>query len=264
MRTAMIGLGLLALTGCAAVSTVHKAAADVLMPPSEEATLGRKLAIEVQNAKETKLLENPEVVTYVKTVGQRVAARAENPDKWRFSFYVIDDPKTVNAFAIPGAHIYVYSGLLKSMKDEAELAGVLAHEVAHVTNRHIAKRMVAANGLQAVSDLALGTNPGEISKLATSILTQGALLKNSRVDENEADAEGIVIASKAGYAPAGLIDFLKVLKEMEGNTPDILSFLSDHPSSADRVQSLEGQIRTNRLGGTNRNPEAFAAMKSKL
>jgi predicted Zn-dependent protease len=244
------------------MSKVNRAAADVLMPPSEETKLGRQMAIELQ--KQSKVLDNAEVVAYVQRVGNRAAARAENPDRWRFTFTVIDDPQTVNAFAIPGGHIYVYSGLLKVMRDESQLAGVLAHEIAHVTSRHIAKRMVAAQGLETLSALALGKNPGEIAQIVTGLLSQGALLKNSRDDEYEADSIGVVIASKAGYAPGGLVDFLKLLKQMEGNVPELLSFLSDHPATSERIGALQVEIREKRLGGANRNAEEFEAIRGRL
>ncbi|MGI5865674.1 MAG: M48 family metallopeptidase [Myxococcales bacterium] len=263
MRLARFALAcLLSTSACATMSKVNRVAADVLMPPSEEAKLGRQMAIALQ--KQSKVLDKPEVVAYVQRAGNRVAARADNPDRWRFTFTVIDDPKTVNAFAIPGGHIYVYSGLLKVMRDESQLAGVLAHEIAHVTSRHIAKRMVAAYGLQTLSALALGKDPGEVSKIVAALLTQGTLLKNSRDDEREADSIGVVIASRAGYSPLGLVDFLKLLKQMEGRTPELLSFLSDHPATSERIATLQAEIRQKRLTGSDRNAEAFEAVRCKL
>jgi predicted Zn-dependent protease len=251
------------LTACAtAVDTVEHGATDMLVPVSEEEKLGRQLSAELE--KKSRMLQNKEVVSYVQTVGRKVVAKAGNPDGWHYTFSVIDDPKTVNAFAMPAGHIYVYSGLLKMMRDEAELAGVLSHEVAHVTKRHIAQRMAASYGLEKLSELALGKDPGQVGELASAILVKGALLKNSRQDETEADKLGVAVAAKAGYAPMGLVDFLQLLKQQEGKSSQVLSFLSDHPATADRISTLQEEIRTQHLRGSERNVQGFQVIKAKL
>lgn len=254
--------GLLAGCQTAPFVAVEREAANLLLPPSQEKQLGAQVAGEV--ARESKFLEDPEVVRYVTSIGQRVAAASPNPDKWAFTFKVIDDPKTINAFAIPGGSIYVYTGLIKAAKDEAELAGVLAHEVAHVTSRHIARRMVSAYGLQALAGVALGKDPGLLQKIGAAIVVNGTLLKNSRDDESESDAKGVVALAKAGYDPQGMVGFFETLKRQEGSTPAVLAFLSDHPTSADRIVALRKEIQAKRLTGDQRNVEAYQAIQKRL
>lgn len=247
---ALVSLSL-AFTGCKTVSKtqnrVETVAADLLVSPDQERELGKKVAAEV--LKENKLLENPEVTNYVASIGRKlVRSSAKSP--FNMTFLVIDDPKTINAFAIPGGRIYVYTGLIKAAKSEAELAAVLAHEVAHVTNRHLAKRLVKAYGLQALAAAALGENPGVLSQIVSGIAIQGTLLKNSREAERESDIDGVVALSKAGYQPQAMVSFFRTLMAQEGKVPKVFGFISDHPLTAERVQYLQQEIRQRRLTGS--------------
>src|SRR6185369_4701480 len=142
---------------------------------------------------------------------------------------VIDDPKTVNAFATPGGFLYVYTGLLAAADDEAQLAGVMAHETGHVVARHSARSMVAAYGLEAVVALATGQNPNLLSQIASGIAANGLMLAHSRADETEADELGVKYMSAAGYDPHALAAFFHTLQAKQGSMPGVLVFLSDHP-----------------------------------
>ncbi len=131
------------LTACKTISSATGAAgeavANVLLPVSQENQMGVQLVKEVE--KESKIHADKDVQDYVANLGKNIAAQAHDvPAGIKFTFKVIDDPKTVNAFALPGGHIYVYSGLMKLADDEAELASVIGHEIAHVTQRHVAER----------------------------------------------------------------------------------------------------------------------------
>ncbi len=261
-RRCLVSIIVLTILACqsAPVKRVETVAADVLLPPAQEEQLGKQLAQEIEQ--QVPILESPFVTTYVSAVGSRVVAASPNSDIFPISFKIINDERTVNAFAIPGGDIYVYTGLLKSAADEAELAGVLAHEVAHVTSRHIAKRMVNAFGLQTLARLALGNDPTLLEQIAASITIEGALLKNSREDESEADAKGVVAASRAGYDPRGFIQFFKKLQEA-GERPG-LSFLSSHPPPEDRIEAIEEIINEENLTGDQRKQRAFQAMQKQL
>ncbi|MGC4115434.1 MAG: M48 family metallopeptidase [Myxococcales bacterium] len=236
-------------------------AADVMLPVEQEKELGVKTAAEVES--KSKVVSDTVVTRYVDQVGQRVAKAAENPYGWTFTFKVIED-KSVNAFAIPGGNIYVHTGLLKAAKDEAQLAGVLAHEVGHVTKRHIAKRMLKAYGLQSLSDAALGKDPNMLAQIGAGLVGQGLLLKNSRDDENEADAVGVATSAKANYDPKAMVEFFQTLKDGEGNIPDFMAYLSDHPLTADRIKSIEAVITTQKLTGAGRSTPAYQAMLKRL
>lgn len=245
-----LALSLAAASGCQtahnAVDTVSGVAADALLPPSQEEQLGDQLSKEIES--EVKMHPDEEVQRYVDRLGNRLVraakARGEVPEGIDFAFHVIDDDKQVNAFAIPGGDIYVYSGLLKAAESEAEVAGVLAHEVSHVTERHVAERLVASYGLSALAALALGENPNLLAQLATQVVGTGVLLKYSRDQESEADATAIPFLVRAGYNPDGLVTFFERMAEDAGEVPGALQLLQSHPAPRTRVQQTKALILT--------------------
>lgn len=248
-----------------ALGKVETAAAKQLISPEQENQIGQQVRQELVQQQKVKFLEDPMVVRYVNGVAEKilVQARRDRPEvKWQIT--VIDDPKTVNAFATPGGYLYIYSGLLLAATNEAELAGILAHESGHVVGRHSARSMVTAYGLEAIAALALGKNPGLASSLAANIAGQGLMLAHSRSEETEADEYGARYTSGAGYDPKGLITFFEKLKAMEGKTPALLAFLSDHPATPDRIAHLQEYIAAQKLGGTYVGTEPLRPVKQEL
>ena len=245
-----------------AETTVAKA----LISDEQENQLGMQVKQELEQKQKVKYLDDPQVVSFVKGMTDRILPLAEKDRpgvKWDVK--VIDDPKTVNAFATPGGHLYVYSGLLGAADDEAELAGVLSHEAGHVVARHSARQMVDALGLQAVAALALGQNPSMLSKVVAGAGGQGLMLANSREDETEADEYGARYTSAAGYDPNGLITFFDKLRKMEGSSPGLAKFLSDHPTTPDRIAHLRQYIAQKGLSGSGGHDRGtLAALKQKL
>ena len=177
---------------------------------------------------------------------------------------VIDDPKIVNAFATPGGFLYVYRGLLEFANDEAELAGIMAHEAGHVVARHGAREMVAAFGLDAVSRLALGRNAGLLARLTAGIGAKGVLLVHSREDETEADEYGAHYAAAAGYDPQAHGRFFGRLMRREKSASGLQAYLSDHPATADRIEHLNAYIAEHGYTGENANRQEYARMKRYL
>ena len=182
--------------------------------------------------------------------------------KWHV--HVIDDPKTVNAFAVPGGHLFVYSGLLLAAENDAEVAGVLAHETGHVVARHSARQMVDAYGLQAIAALAGGQNPSLLEQIATKVAGTGLLLAHSRSEENEADEYGARYSNAAGYDPHGLTTFFQKLEATQGKQPQVMAWLSDHPLTPDRIAKVTHYIAVHHLTATGKNPAAHAAIKARL
>lgn len=264
-----LGVGLMSAagTGCSAVQRIQaeKTVASVLISDEQEEQLGRQVKAELEQKQGIKYVEDTEVVEYVRTLSQPilVAANKERPGvRWRIN--VIDDPKTVNAFATPGGYLYVYTGLILASEDEAELAGVMAHEAGHVVGRHSARALVGAYGLQAVAQVALGENPGTLAQIATALAGNGVQLAHGRSQETEADEYGARYAAAARYEPQGLVRFFQKLQSQEGQGSAVLKWLSTHPPSSERVAHLEKFIAANSLSGTERGVDRLAAIKRKL
>lgn len=249
-------------SGCATTSgatgKATETAANVLLPPREEVKLGRTLADDV--SKELTFHPNNEVQNYIRGLGDKIAAKADTPDPIRYTFRVVDDDDQVNAFAMPGGYIYIYSGLMKAADNEAELAAVVAHEVAHVSERHVAERLVAAYGLQAISSAALGEDPGLVKQLVASVAAQGFLLKYSRDHEREADAVGFKYLVRAGYDPSGFVSFFEKL----AGGPRLPQFMSSHPAPENRMEAARERIRRLDDVPQTTNAEEYAAIKKKL
>lgn len=169
-------------------------------------------------------------------IGQKIAS-ATNRTNLPWTFKIVEDP-TVNAFSLPGGPIYVNSGLLALGVSDAELAGVLGHEAAHINQRHSAKAIQQAMEIALVSDIAL-KNQNEATRTAINLaLSLGVTLPHSRKDEFEADAIGIRISYNAGYTADGIVAFLKRLDALP-NQPRTVEWMSDHPTTLERIQRTE-------------------------
>jgi predicted Zn-dependent protease len=253
-------------TGCAAQRIrAEKAVADVLISDEQEEQIGRQVKQELEQKEKIQYVQDPAVLEYVNRISTPIL-QAANRDrkgvKWKIN--VINDPKTVNAFATPGGYLYVYTGLLLAAENEAEVAGVMAHEAGHVVGRHSARAMVNAYGLQAVTQLALGKNPGTGAQIAAALVGGGAMLAHGRSEETEADEYGARYASGANYDPRSLISFFQKLQQRSGDTPGVLKWLSTHPTHSDRISHLEQFISRNGLRGSELGADRLAAIKQKL
>ena len=259
-------LGVLGFS-CASLNTraVETDVAKTLVSPDQENQIGLQLKTNLETKDGVVYLQDPATVTYVRSVADKVIAfgKTDRPEvNWQV--FVIDDRKTVNAFATPGGYLYVYRGLLETAQNEAELAGVMAHETGHVVARHAARSMVSAYGIEAVTAMATGSNPGLIAQVSSGIAAKGLLLAHSREDETEADEYGARYAAAAGYDPHGLVTFFQRLKEQEGNSPSLLVYLSDHPATQDRLDHLNTYIAAQQLGGTNLGADAYGRIRKRL
>jgi predicted Zn-dependent protease len=193
-------------------------------------------------AKKKLLSSQSEKYKIVEAIGLRIAKASGADFKWEFN--VIDEPKTVNAFCLPGGKIAVYTGILPVAKTEAALAVVMGHEVAHATMRHGAERVssqLAVAGLATAADISL--QDSENRKLWMGVLALGAnfgvLLPYSRGHETEADSVGLKYAAKAGYDPRVAPGFWQRMGAEGGGAP--IEFLSTHPDPENRSKSLERQ-----------------------
>lgn len=190
------------------------------------------------------LYEEPRAVKYVNLVGAAVAAQASRQDiDYRFG---ILDTEIVNAFATPGGYIFVTRGLLANLESEAELAGVLAHEVTHTADRHIEKELRSRKmGAIAVEAGAEQIPVGELARLADQATNQLLTGKFSRDKENDADTGGVVLAAAAGYDPRAYTEFIAFLGQASaeaGNKQAVGNLTASHPKYSDRVKRLEDLI----------------------
>lgn len=206
--------------------------------------LGRMIVHQLREA--DRVLEDPELTEYVQAVGHRLASRASDGED-RFNFFVVKDG-TINAFALPGGFIGVNAGLIQATATESELAGVLAHEIAHVTQDHIARRIhtqttsglaTSAAMLAAILLGALSGAGGDAISAAVSV-TQGISaqqqITHTRNHEYEADRVGLGILASAGFDPRGMPDFFETLGRRSGiSGSQIPEFLRTHPLESNRV-----------------------------
>jgi len=151
-----------------------------LVSQQEEIRLGQELSQEIEQ--EQPVLNDPALQNYISDIGHRLARQSERPDL-PYTFKIIKSDE-VNAFALPGGPVYVNTGLLMHAENEAELASVIGHEIAHVAAGHSAQQLTTAVGVQMLSDIVLGKNPAATTALATNIITSLGMLKFSRNEIN--------------------------------------------------------------------------------
>ena len=240
-RPAAIAAATLAIAACATNPATGKKEFS-LMSEAQEIELGKQANVEVR--REMGLYDDPELQRYVETIGMRLARASERPNlPWQFA--VVDEP-AINAFALPGGFIYLTRGILPFLDDEAQLAGVLGHEIGHVTARHSAQQYTKATtagiGVTLLSIFVPEARPFQnITETALGVL----FLKHGRDDELEADRLGVKYTASTGWNPAGVAGMLRTLArldEADGSRRGVPNFLSTHPAPADRVQKVEAVV----------------------
>ncbi|MEX0709154.1 MAG: M48 family metalloprotease [Woeseia sp.] len=225
--------------------------ADAVLSKSHEAQLGRSIMQSIRASGQ--VVEDPLVNEYIREIGHRISAHANDGDH-KFTFFVVDDPN-INAFALPGGYIGIHTGLLDATRNESELAGVLAHEVAHVTQRHIA-RAIHANQRQSILNTAImlgailaGAAGGSSDAMQGAIaVAQGTAIQQqinfTRSNEYEADRVGIEALAKAGFNPDGMASFFEVIsRDTRPHEARLPEFLRTHPVSSSRIAEARGRAR---------------------
>jgi predicted Zn-dependent protease len=216
-----------------------------LISIEEEWQMGAQLSQEV--AKQVRFNNDPAVNAYIRDMGMRIVQQAAPPfNQLPWQFHVVEDP-AINAFAIPGGHVYINTGLIENSDNAAELAGVMAHEISHVLARHSTEQLSRQYGLSVIASAVLGQNPGALAQIAAQIAAGGAMAKFSREAEREADEIGIQAMAAAGYNPMGMATmFEELMEHSKGQPGRVEQFFSTHPLTTERVN--DARNRANRIG----------------
>jgi predicted Zn-dependent protease len=207
----------------------------------KQVAMGRSFAQQVES--QVKMVNDPVVTEYVNRIGQNLVRNSDA--QVPFTIKVIDSD-VVNAMALPGGFFYVNSGLILAADEEAEVAGVMAHEIAHVAACHAAREMSRANLMQMASIplIFVGGGIGYAGYEAAGIAGMFGILKFSRGFEAEADYLGIEYMYRAGYDPSAFVSFFEKVQAMEKKKPGTLAKAFDtHPQNADRIQKSQDEIR---------------------
>jgi predicted Zn-dependent protease len=242
---------------------VMKATTDIAEP--EEISIGRDMAARLLGA--APLVNNAGLQRYVNNVGRWLASQSERPDlPWQFG--VLEAPE-VNAFAVPGGTVFVTKGLVQRMHSEAELAGVLAHEISHVLRKHHLKAIqkgaqtsLAGEALQHALKDPSGLARDKLITLGNELYTRGL----DKSDELEADRIGVVIAARAGYDSYGLPSVLQTLQSMNAQDSTLALMFKTHPTPGERLGALSERMQPvlDAYASQPQLPERFGAETKKL
>ncbi len=232
-----------------------------LFPIEDDVKLGKQVADEIASKPaEYPILKergNEEVYRFIRGITKRIlnSGQVKYKDEFAWEVKIINDDKTLNAFATPGGYIYVYTGLIKFLDSEDQLAGVMGHEIAHADRRHSTKQMTQTLGIQMLLSAALGDREA-VQQVATGIIG----LKFSRNHESDADEFSVRYLCPTSYNAAGAAGFFKKL----GSAGGVPEFLSTHPSPGNRVEDIEAQKNTMGCKGTSTNKSNYAKIKALL
>jgi predicted Zn-dependent protease len=219
----------------------------------QDVEIGRQSAVEAE--RQLPLLSDRNTQAYVESVFSRLAPQAPGP-KFPYQIKVVN-ARDINAFALPGGFLYINRGVLTSARTEGEMAGVLAHEIAHVALRHgtnnATKAYMAQAGLGVLGGILGRGQPSSTAQIINIIGGLGlnaVFLKNSRDAETQADVVGAQIMARAGYDPMEMANFFQILREQQGKDPGaVAQFMSDHPSPANRQTRIQQEVKN--IGAPN-------------
>ncbi len=237
-----------------------------LFSPEQDVEMGREVAKQAE--RELSILNDRQATTYIDALGKQLAAHAPGGEKYPFQFKIVND-KAINAFALPGGFVYINRGAIETADNEAQIAGVMAHEIGHVVLRHgtnqVSKAYLAQAPLSILGGV-LGSNSvgSVLAQLGVGFAANSIFLKYSRDAERQADLMGTQTLYDTGYDPKAMVQFFeKIQAESKGRASE---FFSDHPNPENRISSVQHEIE--KLGGmpprARSDSPDFHEIKSKL
>src|SRR5205085_3465033 len=261
---AALFITMLMVTATAGAQTNIKAGYNVFTP-EQDVEIGRQSAAEAEQ--QLPMVGDAQINDYVNRIGQRLAANAGGP-QFQYQFRVVNSTD-INAFALPGGFVYVNRGVLEQARNEGEVAGVVAHEIAHVALRHgthqASKAYLAQAGLSILGGI-LGGGGGNTANIINAVGGAGLnvlFLKYSRDLETQADVRGAQILAATGYSPQDMVGFFQTLEKVDSSRKT--SFLSDHPAPPDRIARIQKEAAQLRVSNTpTTNVAALNTIKSRL
>ncbi len=219
---------------------------DLQMTDQEEAKLGAEVSARIRTR--YGVVQDAGVHRYISLLGLALAQGSTRPGlPWTF---VVLDTDGVNAFAAPGGYVHITRGALALIKNEAELAGVLAHEIIHVTGKHTIHAIQKSKAVQMGASETLSGSSALMEKAVTATYDNIVERGFGRAEENESDEQGVALANKTGYAPNGLVTFLTTLKDRNKESTEKRGLFASHPEMQERLDKITKQIASQKLTAT--------------
>ena len=249
------------------LASAAPASAINLFSEQQEVQLGRRAAQDAE--RQLPMLRDGQVENYVNSIVRRLAASSPGP---RFPYQArVVNASDINAFALPGGYLYVNRGLIEAVRSEDELAGVIAHEMAHVAERHGTEQITKSYGVQAGAGILGSILAGRDGRLGLpeqiigSLGLNALMMKFSRNAENEADRVGAQTMARAGYDPMAMASFFDLLQQQRGRNPSAVSqFFSSHPSPANRSANIRHMASSLGRGRTARRTANLNTVQARL
>lgn len=217
---------------------------------NDEISMGKQFDQEIRkNTKEYPIYKgDPSVKEYInKNIFQEILNSPEIKKSTVYSYQmeIIQNDTMLNAFAVPGGYVYIYTGILKYLDSEAALAGVIGHEIAHVERRHSTQRITKAYGIQIILSIALGNNPSQVTEMVANLFGGLALLANSRANEDESDEYSVKYLKSTRFYPGSVKFFFEKLRDdgkVSKGGQGLATFLSTHPDPIARISSTDQRL----------------------
>lgn len=232
-------IGVMAMSGCGGFNAY---------PVEDDVKLGKQIATDIErNPKEYPLYNNPDAVAYIQGMVNEILKSPEIKYRKVFAYraHIIKDDKTINAFCTPGGYIYVYTGLIKAVDNEATLAAVLGHEIAHAERRHSTQQLTKAQGVEVLSALLLGDQSNALLGTAAELFSGLALLKYGRDAEYESDEYSYKYLKATRWYPAAMVNFFRAVSGRKQSEVEVL--MSTHPAGQDRIERVEKMAKADKL-----------------
>ncbi len=250
----------LALALCAGGAT--GVGAFSLISVDQEVQIGRQAQAEIRQ--QIPEVRDRGVTAYVQSLGRTIAAHADGP-RYPYSFSVAN-AREINAFALPGGPVWVHRGAILAAQNESQLAAIMAHEIAHIANRHAADRLskglATGVGLSLLDALLGNSRRAQIAEIGAAVAANATMAKFSRDDEREADEKGMLYLRRAGFDPRGMPELMRLLQAQQRRDPGSVElFFASHPSPADRLARLDSSAR--QMSSGRRDSRAFRSAQDR-